>query len=158
MGDASGTDQIITALKRGYAVAIDRADKARGSVYRLEPSEMGGDSAAPEATGKARPDRPELAQAHGPVRRRETAKHQQARGAGEASVPPALSSSERERLEAAVASLSGLNADQLCLRWRSHLGGIPPAHLPGRPLARVLAYASRPRHSDVSIGQLAPPA
>jgi hypothetical protein len=49
--------------KRGYTVRIDRADKARGSVYRIEPSEMGGDSATPqtaaEATGKARPDRPE---------------------------------------------------------------------------------------------------
>ena len=49
--------------KRGYAVVIDRADKARGSVYRIEPSEMGGDGATPhtaaEATGKARPDRPE---------------------------------------------------------------------------------------------------
>jgi hypothetical protein len=49
--------------KRGYAVVIDRADKARGSVYRIEPSEMGGDGAtlrtAAEATGKARLDRPE---------------------------------------------------------------------------------------------------
>ena len=81
-----------------------------------------------------------VAQVHGPVRRREMAKHQQARGAGEASVPPAPSSSERERLEAAVASLSGLNADQLRLQWRNHLGGIPPAHLPGWLLARVLAY------------------
>jgi uncharacterized protein DUF3489 len=49
--------------KRGYAVVIDRADKARGSVYRIEPSEMGGDGATPhtaaEATGKALPDRPE---------------------------------------------------------------------------------------------------
>jgi Protein of unknown function (DUF3489) len=47
--------------KRGYAVVIDRADKARGSVYRIEPSELGGDSAAPhtaaEATGKAWPER-----------------------------------------------------------------------------------------------------
>ena len=47
--------------KRGYTVRIDRADKARGSVYRIEPSEMGGDSAAPqtatEATGKARQER-----------------------------------------------------------------------------------------------------
>jgi hypothetical protein len=49
--------------KRGYTVVINRADKARGSVYRIEPSEIDGDSAAPhtaaEATGKARPDRPE---------------------------------------------------------------------------------------------------
>ena len=68
------------------------------------------------------------------------AKRQKARGAGEGSVPPAPSPSERERLEAAVASLSGLNADQLRLQWRNHLGGIPPAHLPGWLLARVLAY------------------
>ena len=67
------------------------------------------------------------------------AKHQ-ARGAGEASVAPAPSSSECERVEAAVASLSGLNPDQLRLQWRNHLGGIPPAHLPGWLLARLLAY------------------
>ena len=72
--------------------------------------------------------------------RRPVAKRQQARGAGEASVPPAPSSSERERLEAAVASLSGLNVDQLRLQWRNHLGGIAPAHLPGWLMARVLAY------------------
>ncbi len=81
-----------------------------------------------------------VAQAHDPARRREMAKRQKATGAGEASVSPAPSSSERERLEAAVASLSGLNADQLRLQWRNHLGGIPPAHLPGWLLARVLAY------------------
>ena len=47
--------------KRGYAVVIDRADKARGSVYRIEPSEIDNDSAAlhtaAEATGKARQER-----------------------------------------------------------------------------------------------------
>jgi Protein of unknown function (DUF2924) len=80
------------------------------------------------------------AQAHGPVRRREMAKRQQARGAGKASVPPAPSSSERESLAAAVASLSGLNADRLRLQWQNHLGGIAPAHVPGWLLARVLAY------------------
>jgi hypothetical protein len=67
-------------------------------------------------------------------------KRQKARVAGEASVPSAPSSSECESLAAAVASLSGLNADQLRLQWRTHLGGIPPAHLPGWLLARVLAY------------------
>ena len=49
--------------KRGYAVVIDRTDQARGSVYRIEPSEIGGAGVAPqtvgEATGKARPERPE---------------------------------------------------------------------------------------------------
>ena len=57
------TRAALTGLrKRGYAVGIDRADKARGSVYRIEPSEMGGDSAtlqtAAEVTGGARQDRP----------------------------------------------------------------------------------------------------
>ena len=100
-----------------------------------------------------------VAQARGPVRWREMAKQQKARGAGEATVPRARSSSERERLEAAVASLSSLNADQLRLQWRNHLGGIPPAHLPGWLLARVLAY----RIHGLGIrrsrsGDLAPPA
>jgi hypothetical protein len=48
--------------KRGYAVVIDRDNKARGSVYRIEPSEVGCDATphtAAEATGKAQPDRPE---------------------------------------------------------------------------------------------------
>jgi hypothetical protein len=78
------------------------------------------------------------------------AKRQKATGAGEATVPPAQSSSERERLETAVASLSGLNADQLRLHWRNHLGGIVPAHLPGWLLIRVLAY----RIQAVEFGDL----
>src|SRR5208337_582312 len=42
------TRAALTGLrKRGYDVGIDRADKARGSVYRIEPTEMGEDSAAP---------------------------------------------------------------------------------------------------------------
>jgi hypothetical protein len=48
--------------KRGYTVVIDRADKARGWVYRIEPSEMDCDATphtVAEATGEARPDRPE---------------------------------------------------------------------------------------------------
>jgi hypothetical protein len=49
--------------KRGCAVVIDRAAKARGSVYRIDPTETGDDSVAPhveaEPTGKVRPDRPE---------------------------------------------------------------------------------------------------
>ena len=40
------TRAALTGLrKRGYAVGIDRADKARGSVYRIDPTEMGDDSA-----------------------------------------------------------------------------------------------------------------
>src|SRR5271166_3387244 len=67
-------------------------------------------------------------------------KRRKASDAGEASVPPAPSSSERETLDASVASLSGLNLDQLRLQWRNHLGGIAPAHLPEWLLMRVLAY------------------
>ncbi len=57
------TRAALTGLrKRGYAVGIDRADKARGSVYRIEPTEMGDDSAAPHVealpTCEAPPARP----------------------------------------------------------------------------------------------------
>ena len=67
-------------------------------------------------------------------------KRGKASGAGEASVPPALSASERETVDASVAGISGLNLDQLRLQWRNQLGGIAPAHLPGWLLMRVLAY------------------
>jgi Protein of unknown function (DUF3489) len=54
---------VLTGLrKRGYAVVINRADKARGSIYRIEPSEAGCDATphtAAEVTRKARPERPD---------------------------------------------------------------------------------------------------
>ena len=55
------------------------------------------------------------------------AKRRNANGPGGALVP---SASERETLDALVASLSGLSAE----------GGIAPAHLQGWLLMRVLAY------------------
>ena len=60
------TRAALTGLrKRGYAVGIDRADKARGSVYRISPTPMGDDSAAAHVeaapTSEAPPDRPERA-------------------------------------------------------------------------------------------------
>ncbi len=56
------TRAALTGLrKRGYAVGIDRADKARGSVYRIEPTVTGDDNAAPDVkagpTGEAPSDR-----------------------------------------------------------------------------------------------------
>ena len=58
------TRAALTGLrKRGYAVGIDRADKAQGSVYRIEPTdriepmERSDDNAAP--TFEEPPDRPE---------------------------------------------------------------------------------------------------
>ena len=68
------------------------------------------------------------------------AERRKASGPGGALVPPAPSASERETIDALVASLSGLNLDQLRLQWRNQLGGIAPAHLPGWLLMRVLAY------------------
>jgi hypothetical protein len=56
---------------------------------------------------------------------------------GETSIAPAP---ERGALNALIASLSHLNPDQLELQWRNHLGGSPPAHLPGWLFMRVLAY------------------
>jgi len=58
------TRAALTGLRmRGYAVGIDRADKARGSVYRIEPTKRSDDSAAPHAEAasscEAPPDRPE---------------------------------------------------------------------------------------------------
>src|SRR5271166_4236309 len=77
-------------------------------------------------------------------------KRRKASDAGEASVPPAPSSSERETLDASVASLSGLNLDQLRLRWWNHLGRIAPAHLPDGCSCACSPIGSKPRHSGIS--------
>jgi hypothetical protein len=45
-----------------------------------------------------------------------------------------------ETLDAIVMGLADLDADQLRLQWRNHLGGTAPAHLPRWLLLRVLAY------------------
>ena len=73
---------------------------------------------------------------------------------GEASVEPASSASERETLDALVASFSHLDGDQLRLQWRNHLGGVAPAHLPNWLIMRVLAY----RIQASAHGDLAAPA
>jgi hypothetical protein len=60
------TRAALTGLrKRGYSIAIDRTDRSRGSVYRIEPMEMSSDSAAGSGesapTDQAPPARPESA-------------------------------------------------------------------------------------------------
>jgi Protein of unknown function (DUF2924) len=60
--------------------------------------------------------------------------------AGENLSLPASSQSKTETLDATVAGLADLDADQLHLQWRNHLGGTGPAHLPRWLLLRVLAY------------------
>jgi Protein of unknown function (DUF3489) len=57
------TRAALTGLrKRGYVVGIYRTDKARGSVYRIEPTEMSSDNVARSdqstPTEQAPPDRP----------------------------------------------------------------------------------------------------
>jgi hypothetical protein len=53
---------------------------------------------------------------------------------------PTSSRRKTETLDAIVASLADLDADQLRLQWRNHLGGTAAAHLPRWLLLRVLAY------------------
>ena len=47
---------------------------------------------------------------------------------------------EATSLSDLIAGLADLDANGLRLRWRNHLGGTPPAHLPRWLLLRVLAY------------------
>jgi Protein of unknown function (DUF3489) len=67
------TRAALTGLrKRGYAIAIDRTDKPRGSVYRIEATEMiGCGVASPDRTApsdEAQPDRPDRAARQRPRR------------------------------------------------------------------------------------------
>ena len=43
-------------------------------------------------------------------------------------------------LDDMIAALVELDANGLCLQWRNHFGGTPPAHLPRWLLMRILAY------------------
>ena len=54
-----------------------------------------------------------------------------------------------------VAELPNLDPAQLCLRWRNHLGGGVPAHLPRWLMARVLAYRLQAAvHGDLDRASL----
>ena len=81
------------------------------------------------------------------------AKRRKASRAGEASVPPTPSASEREMLDASVARLSGLNVDQLRLHWRNHVGGVAPPIFRDGCLCACSLTGSRPWHSGISIGR-----
>jgi Protein of unknown function (DUF2924) len=59
-------------------------------------------------------------------------------------------SHDASSFDALIAGLPDLDADQLRLQWRNHLGGIPPAHLPRWLLAKVLAY----RIQALALGDL----
>jgi len=62
------------------------------------------------------------------------------RGAGEGLLRPTPRPEEIPALDDTIASLVELDANGLCLQWRNHLGGSPPAHLPRWLLMKILAY------------------
>jgi len=59
---------------------------------------------------------------------------------------------DRAKLDEILATLPELDKPQLLLRWRNHLGGTGPAHLPTWLLSRLLAY----RLQTAAFGDLWP--
>jgi Protein of unknown function (DUF2924) len=62
------------------------------------------------------------------------------RGAGEDLLRPTPRPKDVLALDDMIAALVELDANGLCLQWRNHLGGTPPAHLPRWLLMKILAY------------------
>jgi Protein of unknown function (DUF2924) len=62
------------------------------------------------------------------------------RGVGAGSIRPTPRSGRVAELDETISSLVDLDASGLCLQWRDHLGGTPPAHLPKWLLLRILTY------------------
>ena len=62
------------------------------------------------------------------------------RGAGEGLLRPTAQPKGVLGLDDMIAALVELDANGLCLQWRNHLGGTPPAHLPRWLLMKILAY------------------
>jgi hypothetical protein len=62
------------------------------------------------------------------------------RGGGEGLLRPTPRPKGVLALDDMIAALVELDANGLCLRWRNHLGGTPPAHLPRWLLMKILAY------------------
>ena len=62
------------------------------------------------------------------------------RGAGEGLLRPTPRPEGVLALDDMIAALVELDANGLCLQWRNHLGGTPPAHLPRWLLMKILAY------------------
>ena len=62
------------------------------------------------------------------------------RGAREGLLRPTPGPEGVLALDDMIAALVELDTNGLCLQWRNHLGGTPPAHLPRWLLLRILAY------------------
>jgi len=68
------------------------------------------------------------------------ARRRPTRGAGEGLLRPTPGSKGVLAQDDMIAALVELDANGLCLQWRNHLGGTPPAHLPRWLLMKILAY------------------
>jgi len=68
------------------------------------------------------------------------AKRQPSRGVGEGLLRTTPRPDSVVALGETISSLVDLDANGLCLQWRNHLGGTPPAHLPRWLLMKILAY------------------
>jgi hypothetical protein len=68
------------------------------------------------------------------------AKRRQSRGVGEGLLRTTARSDSIATRGETISGLVDLDANGLCLQWRNHLGGAPPAHLPRWLLLRILAY------------------
>ena len=139
------TRAALTGLrKRGYAVAIDRSDKERGSIYRINADLTVEDNAAVVHSEDAQANSatvPKKAQRQAKSNARRAASWRSCRnGVGEDLLPSAPRSAQSGSLEDLVASLVNLDVKGVRLHWRNHLGGTPPAHLPRWLLLRDLAY------------------
>ena len=68
------------------------------------------------------------------------AKRRPSRGVGEDLPRMTQRSDSIATLGETISGLVDFDANALCLQWRNHLGGSPPAHLPRWLLLRLLAY------------------
>jgi hypothetical protein len=68
------------------------------------------------------------------------ADHRLSPGVGEGWLRSTPRSDSPQALCETISALANLDANELCLQWRNHLGGSPPAHLPRWLLLRVSAY------------------
>jgi hypothetical protein len=62
------------------------------------------------------------------------------RGAGEGPLRPTPRPKGVLAFDDMIAALVELDANGLCLQWRNHFGGTPPAHLPRWLLLRILSH------------------
>jgi hypothetical protein len=68
------------------------------------------------------------------------ARHREARGVGKGLLRPTPGPEGVLDQDDMIAALVELDTNGLCLQWRNHLGGTPPAHLARWLLMRILAY------------------